>query len=170
MESEKREYFGGSLNSFIAALGHSEELVAKILKEVGLDRIDPTRWYDFDVAISVYFKVAREIGRGAVIAVGKKIIETADFPPGIDDVRTLLMSLGAAYHLNVRGKDVGDILCTIEDDHSATLEWSAAGPCALNFGIIEGCCARYGTKALVEHGAGGCMEQGAPMCVYQVSW
>lgn len=170
MNSGKREYFGGSLNSFVVALGHSEALVQKILGEVGIDRIDPERWYDFDVAIAVYHKVAREIGRGAVIAVGKKIIETAEFPPGIGDVQTLLKSLGMAYHLNTRGPNVGDILCTIEDEHSATLEWSAGGPCALNFGIIEGCCARYGTKALVEHGAGGCMEQGAPACIYQVNW
>lgn len=169
MSAEKREYFGGSLNSFILALGHSQALVDKILREVGIDRIDPDKWYDFDTAIAVYKKIAREVGRGAVIAVGKKIIEAADFPPGIDSVQTLLSSLGAAYHLNTRGPNVGEIFCSFEDDHSATLEWSAGGPCALNFGIIEGCCARYGATALVEHGV-GCMEEGAPHCIYHVTW
>ncbi len=168
--SEKREYHGASLSSFVLALGHSQSLVQKILHDAGVERIDPERWYDFDLAIGIYRRIADQVGRGAVIAVGKKIIESAEFPPGIDDVKTLLCSLGAAYHLNTRGPDVGEIFCTIEDDHSATLEWSAGGPCALNFGIIEGCCARYGVKALVEHGAGGCMEKGAPACIYHVSW
>lgn len=170
MGVEKREYYGGSLSSFVLALGHSASTVQKILQDAGVDRIDPERWYDFDWAVGIYHRIAQQVGRGAVIAVGKKIIESAEFPPGLDDVKSLLMSLGAAYHLNVRGPNVGDILCTIEDDHSATLEWSAGGPCALNFGIIEGCCARHGVKALVEHGAGGCMENGAPACIYHVSW
>lgn len=170
MSVAKREYSGASLSSFLLALGHSQALVEKILRDAGVERIDPDRWYDFDWSIGIYQRIAREIGRGAVIAVGKKIIESAEFPPGIDSVQSLLTSLGAAYHLNVRGSQVGDILCTLEDDHSATLEWSAGGPCALNFGIIEGCCARYGARALVEHGAGGCMETGAPACIYHVSW
>ena len=31
-------------------------------------------------------------------------------------------------------------------------------------------CARYGARALVEHGAGGCQDRGDPTCVYHVSW
>jgi hypothetical protein len=163
-------YNGAALNSFLLALGHSQPLVQKILRDAGVDRIDPDRWYDAAWAIAIYFKIGEQIGPGAVIAVGKRMIETAPFPPDIPDVPSVLRSLDAAYKMNVQGPDTGDITCELDDEHSATLEWNTWGPCALNIGIIEGCCARFGAQALVEHGATGCMDQGAPSCIYRVSW
>lgn len=171
MNVEKAEYFGAALNSFVLAFGESNHLVRKILADAGIDRIDPERWYDYDWAISIYDRIAREVGAAAVTAVGRKMIETAVFPPGIDSVQAVLMSLGAAFKLNARGPGIGDIFCTIEDDgHSATIVRTQKGSCALNIGIIAGGCARYGVQALIEHGAGGCQDQGAPTCLYHVSW
>jgi hypothetical protein len=170
MIEEKKEYNGAALNSFILALGHSEAIIKKLLGDAGVDRIDPGRWYDFDWASGLYFKIEAEVGHGAIIEVGRKMIETAEFPPNIDSVQTLLMSLGYAYQLNARGPDVGTITCTIEDEHSATLVFNAPFPCALSIGIIEGSCSRYGAQALIEHGADGCIDNGEPACTYLVSW
>ena len=83
---------------------------------------------------------------------------------------SVLLSLDAAYKMNARGPDTGDITCEFEDEFSAVLEWDTWGPCALNVGIIQGCCSRFGAHALVEHGATGCMDEGARSCVYRVSW
>ncbi|MFO7562635.1 MAG: hypothetical protein R6X02_08315 [Enhygromyxa sp.] len=170
MSEAKREYNGAALNSFIVALGHSEGVIQKLLNDAGVERIDPERWYDYEWAISIFYKIEKEIGRSALLAVGKKMIETAPYPPGIDSIATLLMSLGEAFRLNARGPEVGEVVCTIEDEHSAILDWSAKGPCALCMGILEGSCSRYGAKALVEHGASGCKDHGAPTCIYHVSW
>ncbi len=167
---EKREYNGAALNSFILALGHSDRISQKLLSDAGVDRTDPARWYDFDWASSIYYKIEAQVGRGALIEVGRKMIESAEYPPGIDSIHTLLMSLDQAYRLNARGPGIGEITCTIEDEHSATLIWTPRFPCALNIGIMEGSCSRYGAKALVEHGAGGCIDDGASACVYHVSW
>lgn len=163
------EYNGAALYSFLLGLGHSEALVKKVLRDAGVDAIDPNRWYETNFAMGIYYAILEQIGRGAVIAVGKKMIEAAPFPPGLDDVKSLLMGLDAAYRLNIRGPGIGEIRCEFEDDHSATMVWTSLGPCALNIGIIEGCCARVGSPALVEHGAGGCMDEGAPSCTYLVS-
>jgi hypothetical protein len=171
MKKYEGEYRGAALESLFLALGHSEGLVEKILRSSGADRIDPDRWYDLHWScIIVYGQIEAQIGRGAILAVGKKMIEAAVFPPGLDDVRTMLSSLDAAYRLNARGPNIGGILCTFDDDRSATLDWTAAGPCALNIGIIQGCASRVGARPLVEHGATGCMERGAPSCIYHVSW
>jgi hypothetical protein len=167
---EKREYSGAALNSFILALGHSDRIIRKILDGAGVDRIDPDRWYDLDWASSIYYKIAAEVGRAAVIEVGRRMIQTAEFPPGIDGVPTLLMSLDAAYRLNARGPDIGDITCTLEDEHAATLVWTPKFPCALNIGIMEGACTRYGAHPLIEHAAGGCIDHGGEACIYHVSW
>ena len=110
------EYNGASLNAFILALGHSQGIVQKILGDVGLDSIDPQRWYDFDLATEIYYKIVAEVGPSAAIEVGRKIIEAAEFPPQITSVEDVLMSFDAAYRLNVRGIVPGQINCTLEDD------------------------------------------------------
>lgn len=164
------QYNGAALNSFLLALGHSQPLVHKILRDFGVERIDPDRWYDAAWAIPIYYAIGAQIGRNALISVGRQMIETAPFPPGIADVKSVLQSLDVAYKLNARGPDTGRITCEFEDDYSAVLEWDTWGPCGLNVGIIEGCCARFGGRALVEHGVEGCMDHGGRSCVYRVSW
>lgn len=166
----KAEYYGAALNSFVLAFGESHAVVQKILVDAGIERIDPDRWYDYDWASSIFYRIGEQVGRAAVIAVGRKMIEAAVFPPGLDSVEKVLMSLGAAFKLNTRGADVGDILCTIEDEHSATIVRTQRGLCAFNIGIIEGSCARHGVRPLIEHGAGGCQDDGAATCTYHVSW
>lgn len=170
MSVDKREYSGAALNSFVLALEHSHNIVHKLLADAGVDRIDPDRWYDYDWAVSIFYRIGEQVGRGALIEVGRKMIESAVYPPGIDNIHTLLMSLGAAFRLNARGPGVGDILCTLDDDHSATLDWAVKGPCALCIGILEGSCRRYGIEPMIEHGAGGCRDEGASTCIYHVSW
>jgi hypothetical protein len=169
MSAEKKEYYGAALNSFVLAFGESDALVAKILADAGVDRIESDRWYDYDWAIAIYDRITEQVGRAAVAAVGRKMIETAVFPPGIDSVPAVLMSLGAAFRLNARGP-VGDIFTTLDDEYSATIVRTQKGPCALNIGIIEGGCVRYGAKPLIEHGTGGCQDRGDPTCTYHVSW
>lgn len=170
MAQQVGEYSGAALQSFLLALGGSQPLVQRILRDRGVDRIDPERWYEMKWALGIYYAINDEIGRAALIAVGKKMIEAAVFPPGLEDIRAMLSSLDAAYRLNCRGPDIGEITCEFEDDHNAVLEWNTLGPCALNIGIIEGCCSRAGKRALVEHGATGCMDKGAPSCIYRVSF
>lgn len=166
----KREYSGAALNSFILGLGHSQSIIDKILADAGAEKIDPERWYDFEWASRLYYQIQDKVGRGAIREVGRKMVETAEYPPGIDSIHALLMALDDAYHLNARGPDIGEITCTIEDEHSATLVWTMPFPCALSIGILEGSCSRYGAKALVEHGGGGCLDTGGDSCTYHVSW
>ncbi|HEY8375282.1 MAG TPA: hypothetical protein VIK91_02285 [Nannocystis sp.] len=170
MGEARNEYYGAALNSFVLAFGEDNSIVKKILADLGIERVESDRWYDYDWAISIYTRIAQEVGRAAVMEVGRKMIETAVFPPGIDSVQKVLLSLGPAFELNARGPTVGTIYTTIEDDHSATVVRTQYGSCALNIGIIEGCCLRFGVRPLIEHGPGGCQDEGAPTCTYYVSW
>ena len=170
MSVEKREYNGAALYSFVVGLADSEQIIKKLLDDAGIDRIDPERWYDYDWAVGFFYKIEAMVGPAALRAVGRRMIETAPYPPDIDSIEKLLMGLGWAFSLNARGPDVGTVECTMEDDHSATLDWSAKGPCAVCIGILEGSCARYGVNPLIEHGAGGCKDKGASTCIYNVSW
>ena len=76
---------------------------------------------------------------------------------------------GPLYHAH--GSNIGAIECELEDDHSATLNWSTVGfPCSFCIGILEGAAARYKVKPLIEHGTGSCRDTGGSHCVYYVSW
>jgi hypothetical protein len=170
-EREKREYSGAALNAFVLGLAHSQSVVDKILADAGVDKIDSEVWYDFDWAIGILLEIEKVLGPAVVRECGKKMIETAEYPPEINSVETLLPALGHWYALHARGPGVGTIECELDDDHSATLDWSTRrGPCSFCIGILEGACERYGVKPLVEHGAGGCRHTGAPTCIYHVTW
>jgi hypothetical protein len=170
MNKYEGEYYGSALSSFMLALGHSQALIEKILHSNGVERIDPERWYELNWSAAFYTSIAKQVGSRAVTAVGMSIIETAPFPPDLKDVRDVLANLDAAYHMNARGPATGSILTSFDDERSATIVWTAPGPCALNVGIIHGCCNRFGARALIEHGATGCMERGASSCTYLVTW
>jgi hypothetical protein len=163
------EYSGAALRSFILGLSDSKSIIDKLLAEAGVPDIDPAAWYEYEWAMQFFHKVEREIGRAALVEVGRKMIETAIYPPEIDSVAKLLPGLGYWFSLNARGPTVGTITCEFEDEHSATLDWSARGPCSICIGILEGACARYGVKPLIEHGE-GCKDTGGPTCIYHVSW
>lgn len=167
---DKREYSGAALSSFLLAFEDRQAVIDRILADAGVDHIDPERWYDYDWAISIFYKIEEQVGRASLMEVGRKMIETATYPPGIDSVETLLPALGQAFALNARGPRVGTVTCKFEDEHSAALDWSAKGPCALCIGILEGSCRRYGATPLIEHGAGGCKDKGDSTCIYHVTW
>ncbi|NVB43150.1 hypothetical protein G6O69_35330 [Pseudenhygromyxa sp. WMMC2535] len=170
-EQQKREYSGQALNTVVLGLSHSQAIVDKVLADAGVERIDPEAWYDFDWAGRIFTKLEEVLGAAVVKECGRKMIESAEYPPEIDSVAALLPGLGPWYALHARGPGVGTITCEIEDEHSAILDWSTPGfTCAFCVGILEGACERYGVKPLIEHGAGGCRDDGAPTCIYHVSW
>jgi hypothetical protein len=170
MEKLEGKYNGAALQAFVLGLERSKPLIEKVLKDHGLDRVDPERWYDLNLARSIYYSVGKLVGARSVKAVGLKIIDAALFPPEVNDVRSVLASLDAAYHLNTQGTGLGYIACTFEDARSASIVFAIPFPCALAIGVIQGCCKKFGARPLVEHGTGGCIDDGAPSCTYRVSW
>ena len=168
--TEKNEYSGAALQSFVLALSGSQTILDKLLKDAGVEKIDPEAWYDYDRAISIFYQIEQELGRDAVIEVGRKMIESAIYPPEITSIETLLPALGDWFLLNARGPSVGTITCEFEDEHSAVIDWSARGLCSIDIGILEGACRRYGVKPLIEHAPGGCKDDGALTCIFHVSW
>ena len=171
MSGVEREYSGAAINTFVLGLAHSQSVIDKILADAGIDAIDPEGWYDYEWAADFFIEIERALGSAAVMECGRKMIESAVYPPEINSVETLLPAIDAWYRLHARGPDIGAILCEFEDRHSAVLDWSTGRfPCSFCIGILEGACARYGAKPLIEHGPGGCRDEGAPTCIYYVTW
>ena len=169
MQRFQGQYHGAALQAFVRGLGHSKSLSEQILRSHGLERIDAEEWYDLNTARSIYYTIGKQVGERSLHAVGLQMIESASFPPEDKDIRSVLQSLDAAYHMNVRGLEIGSISCTFEDDHSAVILFGTPFPCALSRGIVQGCAKKFAAAALLEHGV-GCVDQGAPACTYYVTW
>lgn len=163
------EYSGAALQSFTKGLP-SSLMIQKILQSHGLEGIDPSQWYDLELARAIYYDVAREIGMDTLYRVGLQMIESAPFPPTITDVPSVLSSLDAAYKMNVRGPEIGGIATEFDGEEQALITFSTPFPCALERGIIVGCCKRFGGMPLLEHVPTGCRDDGAPACQYRVTW
>lgn len=164
------QYSGAALHSFVLGLSHSEMLVQRILDQHRLATIDPNDWYDLNTARSVYLMVAEQVGARSLKAVGQKMIEAAPFPPEVTDVRSVLSALDSAYRMNVRGPNIGRITSEFGDAGEAFVTFSTPFPCALNVGIIQGCCEKFGARPLIEHAPGECMDRGGKACGYRVTW
>jgi hypothetical protein len=170
MAGFKGQYHGAALLSFIVGLGHSQQLTNQILQQHKLQQIDPDEWYDLNLARALYIDISTRVGERSLHSVGQKMIETADFPPSVNDLKSLLGCLGDAYRLNARGEQIGDITCEFIDEDTALVVASTPFPCALERGIIQGCCKTQGVSALIEHGDDGCRDKGHTSCTYRITW
>ncbi len=170
MQLFQGQYFGAALHSFVKGLGPSEALIEQILRAHGLERIDPGQWYDLNTARSIYYTVGAQVGERSLHGVGLQMIESAPFPPGIEDIRALLQSLDRAYHMNVRGPEIGYIASEFDGEHTALVTFATPFPCALSRGILRGCARKFAPDALVEHGPGGCVDRGDSACTFHVTW
>lgn len=164
------QYFGAALHSFVKGLSQSEALTEQILRAHGLDHIDPDHWYDLNTARSIYYTVGKQIGERSLNAVGLQMIDSAPFPPGITDIKSVLASLNGAYHMNVRGPEIGYIASEFEGENTALVTFATPFPCALTRGILRGCVRKFAPEALTEHGPDGCVDEGAPACTFHVTW
>lgn len=169
MRDFQGQYYGAALQAFVRGLGHSKIVIEQILKSHGLDRIDAEEWYDLNTARSIYYMIGKRVGERSLLTVGLQMIESAPFPPEVKDIRSVLLSLNEAYHMNVRGPEIGSIGCTFDDDHSAEIFFSTPFPCALSRGIVQGSAKKFMPAALLEHGV-GCVDSGDTACTYYVTW
>jgi hypothetical protein len=170
MKTFQGQYFGAALHSFVKGLSQSEVLTAQILRAHGLEKIDPEQWYDLNTARSIYYTIGQQVGERSLHNVGLQMINSAPFPPEITDVKGVLQSLDHAYHMNVRGPEIGSIACEFEDDNTALVTYATPFPCALSRGITLGAARKFMPNALVEHAPDGCVDQGAPSCTFHVTW
>lgn len=170
MKPFQGQYLGAALRSFVRGLHQSEAIVRQILRNHGLEKIDENQWYDLNTARSIYYTVGSQVGERSLHAVGLEMIGSAQFPPAIDDIKSLLMSLDAAYRMNCRGPEIGAITCEFEDDHTALVVFATPFPCALSRGILQGCARKFAPDALIEHSPEGCVDKGASSCCFHVAW
>ncbi|MCU0476170.1 MAG: hypothetical protein MUC99_08700 [Anaerolineae bacterium] len=79
------------------------EVIEPILPKYGLDNIDPEKWYPHQSWMNVLRDLSETPGGSiALVAFGKKVVETAMMPPELDSIPKVLHALHTIHHLNLR--------------------------------------------------------------------
>lgn len=184
------EVRGNSIKSFLGGLGTFREEGLKILKKHGLSEPQETSWYSAQIFVNACRTILEAVGPNALFAIGKQVLDNAEFPPEINSLEKALGSLDVAYHMNHRlngvvlfdpqtgkmGEGIGHYRIEMTGRRRETrLVCDEPYPCDFDRGLIESICRRFrpaGTFYVnVKHEpANACRKQGAGACNYVISW
>jgi|WetSurMetagenome_2_1015567.scaffolds.fasta_scaffold54018_2 hypothetical protein len=167
---------GIAITSVIEGLGVFRTQALKILKENGIENLQPDKWYPFPMWISTLHGIFEATGPAAMFQVGRKIPETAIWPSEIKDIHAAEASIDVAYKMNTRGSGsdgVGGYHYVKVSDNSCRVTCDTPFPCDYDRGIIDGVANKFKTpKQIVKvvHEAGSCRKNNGNTCSYLVSW
>jgi hypothetical protein len=168
----KNEAKGAGILAAMAAL--DPEQMKKVLQANGLEGVDAETWYSQELELNVL----KSINTGNfldMVSVGMKIPEIAMFPPNIQDVHGALGLLDMAYHMNVRGENIGEYVYEKLGERSAKITAHNPYPSDFDYGLIYALVKRFrpadSKNVLVKRDdSQPNRKNGADSCVYTVSW
>lgn len=122
------------------------ETVAPLLPKYGLDNIDPEKWYPHQAWFNVLKDLSEMSGGGssALVAFGRKVVETAVMPPEIDTIPKMLHALHAIHHMNLRNvpEEEGYQIEEISEKHYIVYH-NTPNPDDSIYGFLWGLAARF---------------------------
>jgi hypothetical protein len=136
--SPEAQIIGQLCLTFSAAITHEE--IKPILKEFGLDQIDPTHWYPQQTILDMLRAVATlPDGTQYLVAIGVKVVDYGDFPPELDTIEKALLALSNSYPRNHRNVPPGEgYEVNIVKPGSAHIKANVPYPDDLIYGAIWG--------------------------------
>ncbi len=185
--AEGIEVNGQTIWSVIRGAGVFQNTARKFLAENGLPDVKDSgdAWYPQQAWLDTFRALKEAVGPKTLFLIGKKIPESAEFPPEIQTIQAALGSIDVAFHMNHRrdgkvlfdpatgtmGEGIGHYQVVEMNDRSATLRGHNSYPCAFDRGIVTAMAERFATAPTVEHDDGApCREKGDDSCTYHVRW
>jgi hypothetical protein len=171
----KFEVQGQAIMAIVAAMALIQHRALKILAAHGITPLEKDRWYPMERLLASFQAINTEIGPNTVKAVGRKIPETAQFPPNLVTLEDGFRSIDVAYRTSHRGPgNVGGYHYTPMEERKARMLCDNPYPCNLDEGILEAIGERFRPKdslwVRVEHQSGSCRKNGAASCTYNLTW
>jgi hypothetical protein len=143
----------------------------RILADHGIEEPEEDEWYDQEDWLSAFGELRESMGEATLENIGKMIPKSAEWPPGTESIVGGIESIDTAYHMNHRGGEIGNYSAEQADDSRIRVVCDNPYPCAFDRGILKGVVNEFGTsRAKVEEIGGGCREEGADQCTYEVTW
>lgn len=181
------EVNGQTILSVVKGAGVFEQTARKYLANHNLGEVKDSgdAWYSQQDWLDTFQEIQTTVGRQTVFLIGKKIPETAIFPPQIQTIEDALASIDVAYHLNHR-KDrkvmfdpatgrmlegIGHYGYKLAEPKHSVLVCENPYPCHFDRGIITTMAYRFDFDAKVVHDdAAPCRDKGGESCTYHVRW
>lgn len=163
-------------------------LIDSILTNAGLpssENIVATDWYSQQKWLDAFKVISEKVGRSSLYNIGQKIIDNAQFPPGIDNIEKGLESIDVAYHMNHRKEmkplfnpengemfeGIGHYYIYERKEKEITLKCENPYPCEFDRGIIKSMSKKFANFPRVKHDdTKECRKNGGDFCFYTVSW
>jgi hypothetical protein len=169
------EVNGETVLSMVAGMGIFAEMGRGILAEHGISDPRAGQWYSQQHWLDAFKSISAKVGDRTLTSIGRKILESAQWPPAVDSVEGALASIDVAYHMNHRGGEIGSYAYTRTGPRSARMVCRNPYPCTFDRGIIESAAARFKpadcpTVQVKHDDTQPCRANGADSCTYLVAW
>ena len=181
------EVKGQSVLSVIHGMGDFEPTARDILAHNGIRDPRPDAWYPQQRWLDAFREIADTIGGRSLQAIGKAMVEHGDLSAEAEGIADGLRRLDIGYHESHRlagrvlydpwtgelSEGIGHYQVADVGERSVRLLVDSPLPCAFDMGLIRaiahGCQPADARSIAVEHGL-TCRSDGAPACLYVVSW
>ncbi len=180
------EVNGATILSVVKGAAVFENTARKFLADNGLSNVEdsPDTWYPQQAWLDTFRALKTVVGNRTVYLIGKRIPESASFPPSIHTIEDALASIDIAYHMNHRRKGqvmfnpetgqmlegIGHYTLKLEGPGQATVVCDNPYPCEFDRGIVTAMAERFQSLAEVTHAEGDCREKHGQCCAYRVTW
>lgn len=168
------EVSGAAVLAVVKGMGAFEATARRLLAEQGI--VDPREnsWHPQQAWLNAFRAIADNIGPATLTQIGRKIPETAHWPPVIRTVEAALASIDTAYHLNHRGGEIGHYRFEQTGTGAGCVVCDNPYPCAFDIGIIDATARHFSPQGVflqVTHDdSKPCRQKGGDSCTYQVVW
>lgn len=169
------EVTGQSILAIVNGMELAQSRALRILAENGISPLKTDVWYPMPALLKSFQLIFEKIGPSTVRTIGRKIPDSAHFPPDIDTLEKGLRSIDLAYRMNHRGRGaIGGYRFELVDKRSARMACDNPYPCDLDVGLIEAIGDRFRPKdslwVRIEHAPKGCRRRGDGACTYTINW
>lgn len=105
--SPNLEITGQVIIGLIDGMGAFGNMALQILGQHGINNPQGDQWYRLQDYLDAFKEIASKTGPKTVQQTGRRIIDVAKWPPGVDTFEKALNALPQAYQMNNRGGDPG---------------------------------------------------------------
>lgn len=169
------EVVGQSILAIVNGMELAQSRALRILAENGITPLKADTWYPMPALLKSFQLVFEKIGPSTVRTIGRKIPDSAHFPPDIDTLEKGLRAIDVAYRMNHRGRGaIGGYRFESVDKRNAKMVCDNPYPCDLDLGLIEAIGDRFRPKdslwVRIEHEPKSCRRKGDGACTYSITW
>lgn len=168
------EVKGAAVLSFLEGMGGFRNRALLILERHGIPDPKEDKWYPQQAWLDAFKEISEHIGQATLEAIGKKIPDTAVWPPEVKSLEDSLASIDIAYHLNHRGGEIGHYRFEKTGGTSARIVCDNPYPCSFDLGIIKATATKFASGKViptVKHDdSHPCRRKGGNSCTYNITW